>query len=355
MATLPRQLVVMGQDVTSYVVDWGNVDDIKDVLLAQTSLMSGQYQVTLGQAPYAFSPYNQGSLFYGRAAKGQTLTLSLAGVQSYLGIIQAVEMDGVNKTCLITVENLFNKAAAQTAVLSATNINPASAMLSLLVNAGLGPYTNQQSFYAAAAPAAAAGATVSVNWTASGGTTILAALQALEQLASISVYISNGIISARAYSPYQGASAGLKGTLGNNLARSWNGHTQAYDNFANQVTITYGANLVSTQTNLLGVSNNGNVVVPLTFSYANGGALVVPNFVSAVYFGANILQRASGRLSKPRDVVEVDVGVELQSAQLGDRWSVTSYAYGMTGVASEIIEIHRKPEINGATLKLATI
>ena len=351
--SLTRSLVVRGQQIGQFVSDWGSVDTIKDLLLAQTNLFAGQYQVRLKGSDAMLSPYTKGSLFYGWPSHNQSLVLGLGGKIAYNGLIKSVDMDAQRREVLITAEDYFSKPCSIIASATGTGVNPAAAMVTLFENAGLSAFLNLNSFESAGAAASAAGASVNVAWTATGSVSVLAAVQALSQLASIQVFILNGQIWAQAWTPYQGSGAGVKGTLdsASGLVRTWTDFTQAYDNLNNSVSIAYGAsstlNLSDAQSiNAYGVKNG------FSFSTATGQALAVPDFVSAQYFAQTYLARAATL----KGVVQCECGPELLAvAQLGDRWLVTAPNMGMTTVAMEIIETHKKIVTNGVGLKLVTI
>ena len=351
--SLTRSLVIRGQQVGPYVSDWGSIDTVKDLLLAQTQLFAGQYQVKLFGTDALFSPYAPGSLFYGWASSNQIATMSLGGNVAYNGIIKAIEMDGQRREVTVTMVDYFSKPCSIIASAVGTGVNPAAAMVTLFENAGLGLYLNFNSFESAGAAASAAGATVNVNWTGSSSTSVLAAVQALSQLASIQVFILNGQIWAQAWTPYQGNSAGIKGTLdsASGLVRSWGDFTQAYDNLNNSVTVAYGASSTLTLINAQSVNTYG-IKNGYSFSTATGQPLAVPDQISAQYFAQTYLARASTL----KGVVQCECGPELLSvANLGDRWLVTSPNMGMTAVPMEIIETHKKISANGVGLKLVTV
>ena len=344
-----RSLNVLGVELGDYVTNWNQVDDTKDLLLAQTQLFAGSGQVTLAGSDAMFSPYAPTSLFYGRPMLNQLAVISLDGVVVYNGLIKSINMDGQQRTVTLNMENYFSKPTSIIASLVASNANPTAAMASLFQNAGLSNYLDLSSFNAAGAGASAAGATIGVSYSGTSSTSLLSAIQSISQLSSISVYVSGGLIRAKLWTPYQGNGAGIKGTIDSSLAREWTDFTQAFDNLNNSVTIGYGASSTVTLQNTASIAANG-ITVNFPFS-TNTGSLTVPNLTSAQYFGNLFLARASTL----RSVVQVECGLEMQSAQLGDRYFVTSPNLGMTKVPMEIIETHLKIMDDGIALKLTTI
>ncbi len=347
---MTRQFTILGQDVSAYVYDWGSVDDVKDMLLAQTQLFAGQYQIKLLRGDTLFSPYAKGSLFYGRPLLNQPATLTLNGQVAYNGLLKSVDIDGTTRQATLTMENYLSKPTSIIANLTANGANPATAMLSILTAAGLSLYVDTNSFESAGSGASAAGATINVAYLPTKTTTVLAALQAISQLCSITVFVQNGLIRARTWTPYEGNGSGIKWTIDQNAARTWKTLTQAYDNLNNSVTIGYGA---SSSVALQDTASIARYQITNTFPFSTntGGELAVPDLVSAQYFGQLFLDRAS----TVRGVVEVDAGPSLIDAELGDRVYLTAPNLGMTLVPAEIIETHRSPLDNGIALKLATI
>ena len=346
-----RQIIFLGQDLSQYVVDWGTIDDTKDVLLAQTQLFAGQYQIKLGNGNSMFTPFNSTSLFYGRPTQNQIASIYLNGAIAYYGLVKSVDLDGQTREATLTMENFFSKPTSMSASLVASKANPAAAMVSIFENAGLQSYLDLGSFSNSGAAAAAAGATIGVNYSGTSSTTILSAIQAISQLCSISVYVRDGLIRARDWRPYQGHGAEIKWLITPSIVRSFTGTlSDAYDNLNNSVTIGYGASSTITLTNTSSIQQYG-VTNNFPFS-SNTGSLTVPDLKSANYFGNLFLARASTL----RRTGDLDAGPELQLARLGDRCYVTAPNWGInTPTAFEIIETHQKPQENGIGLKIATI
>ncbi len=345
-----RGFQFFGQELAPYVKDWGSVDDTKSLLLAQTQIFAGQCSIVLQGADKIFTPYFPGSPLYGRWTENAQATITLGGKVLYNGLVKSVDMNAQDRTTTIAMENYFSKPCSLGASLVANGVNPAGAMLTILANAGLVQYADIPSFNAAGAAASAAGASINVKYPADGSTSVLAALQAISELASIEVYVVNGLITAKAWTPYQGGGAGLKWSLDSSLVRSWGNYTQAYDNLNNVVSMTYGASLNLTLENAVSILQNGIRNV-FTFSAAVGADLAVPDIVSAQFFCQIYLDRASTL----KGVLDVDAGPEMESVLLGDRFPVTCPNLGMTAVAMEVIETHRKIQAEGIGLKLVTI
>lgn len=345
-----RSLKILDVELAPYVTDWGSVEDVKDVLLAQTQLFSGSHEISLIGGLDRFSPFYPGSLFYGRKLQNVLMQISVDGTELFSGFIRDVAQGGQSRETKITAENFFSKPSETIATLNVAGANPATAMLSLLDQAGVLAYADLASFYAAGGAAQAAGATVTLAYKAESKTTVLSAIQAISELASISVYVKNGVIMARAFEPYQGNGSGCRYPINSGYARNWGDLQQARDNVRNQVTIAWGASGSLTLTDQVSVKRLGQVR-PFSFSTATGASLSVPDLSSAQFFAGRFLARCSTL----RSTLDVEMGPEFLDAQLGDRHLVTSFNHGMFDVPCEIIETHRKIVENGLSLKLATL
>lgn len=345
-----RSLKILDVELAPYVSDWGKIDAVKDVLLATTELFSGSHEITLMGGNDRFSPYKEGSLFYGRTLQNQLMKLEVDGIRLFTGFIRDASQASQSREMKITAEDYFALPSEGLAVLTATAINPGLALQTLLESAGLGSFLDVASFNAAGSPARENGATISLAYTADQKVTTLNALKAICELASISLYIRGGIIYARAFQPYPGGGAGCKQTIDQTNAWNWGDLTQARDNIRNQVTVPYGATAKIVLNDALSQAKIRQIR-PFAFETNTGAILSVPDVVSAQYFGSLFLSRCSSL----RAVIDVEMGPDFLDTQLGDRFLLTLPNIGMTATACEVIETHREIVKNNISLKLATL
>lgn len=345
-----RSLKILDVELAPYVADWGKIDAVKDVLLATTELFSGSHEITLMGGNDRFSPYKEGSLFYGRTLQNELMKLEVDGIRLFTGFIRDAAQSSQSREIKITAEDFFALPSESLAVLTATAINPANAIQLLLESAGLGPYLNRASLNSAGSPARENGATITVNYTADQTVTVLNAIKAICEVSSISLYIRGGIIYARAFQPYAGGGAGCKQTIDQGNAWEWGDLSQARDNIRNQITIPYGA---SSKIILNDTASQAGIrqIRPYALETAAGAAISLSDVVSAQYFGGLFLARCAAL----RATIDVEMGPDFLDTQLGDRFLVTLPNIGMTNVGCEVIETHKEIVKNNISLKLATL
>ena len=343
-------LTVMGQDVSAYVTDWGEVEDIKEVLLASTQLFTGQVTLELSNFDGRFAPFRSNSLFYQKPYFQSNVTLYEDGELLFAGILKAVNVSKATRMATLTVENIFTAPTNQLATLVQAGVNPVVGALAVLTAGGLGSVTDTNSFLAAAAASSAAGAVVDVDF-ASKNTSILSAVQKLCELAAVSVFIRNGLITAQAVKPYQGNSAGLRFPLNEANVVDFGELQEAYDNLTNVVNVAYGASLLVTVRDPDSINRYQGYENEVKLSYAVGGAISIPDLASATYFGGVYLQRSSTL----KYTFEINGADELKGIRIGDRHPVTEAYYGLAAKAFEVIQTHRPINKKTISLTLATL
>lgn len=341
-------LTVMGVDVSSYVTEWGEVEDVKEILLVRSQLFTGEHSITLSNVDGRFSPFRAGSLFYGKAYFQSTVTLTENGDPLFTGLLKSVSLDGNAKTCTLKVENYFTVLAATLTDLVAPSVNPVIAALSIIEAVGLSEFVDRNSFIAAAS--GMDGMTVNVDFSTSN-TTALAAIQNLADLASVAVYIRGGIIQARPFQPYQGGSAGLRFPISASLVVEMGALTDEPDSLKNVVTFTYGASGELTLRDDASIRRYQGFENEIRLSYATGDPIEIADAATASFFASRYLARSS-TLPRTLDVVGGD---ELRSVRIGDRHPVTDDHYGLSSEPFEVIETHRQIQAKTITLTLVNL
>ena len=117
---MPRSYKVMGQELAPFVTDWGQVEEIKEVNLAVSTLFMGTHDITLANDTGQFSPMKAKGLFNGRSMQLKQADLSLDGTNLFSGLIRNVSPDSASRTVKISAENVFTRPANSAIVLSAT-------------------------------------------------------------------------------------------------------------------------------------------------------------------------------------------------------------------------------------------
>jgi len=343
-------LTVMGSDVSSYVTEWGEVEDVKEVLLVRSQLFTGEHSIVLSNVDGRFSPYKAGSLFYGKAYFQSIVTLTEDGETLFTGLLKQVMLNKADRTCTLKVENYFTILTTQVASLVATSVGPMAAALSILETAGMAELVDRNSFVAAAADAASAGAVVSVDFTDSNQTA-LAAIQDLADLASVAIYVRGGIIQARPFQAYQGSSAGLRYPIDSTVQVDVGALGDAYDNLKNVVTFEYSTSSTLVLRDEPSIRRYQGYENAVKLSYNTGQSIVISDLASASYFARKYLDRCSTL----RRTLELVGSNELRNIRIGDRHPVTDSHYGLSSEPFEVIETHRQIQAKTISLTLATL
>ena len=346
---MPRSYQLFDLELAPYVTNWGQVEEIKDVLLAQSQLFTSQHTLVLSNQDGRFSPYITKSPFYGRNTQLEQCTLSVDGTNLFSGYVRSIEPDQASRTVNIIAENAFT-IPANSIINLTTSGNPASILQTIFENVGLGQYLDLVSFAAAGSGASAAGATIAVAYATSAGTTALSAVQSICALCSFSCFVQGGLIRLRAFQPYQGNLAGVKWAVTSAIAYDFKNLVDAYTNLSNSVNIDYGASSTLYLANQASIRLNG-IETNTPFSTKNGSTLSVPDITSATYFGGLFLDRASTL----RKVGTFTGGPQMVEAHIGDRITVAASNWSTSPVAFEIIETHLTVASNSVEIVCATI
>jgi hypothetical protein len=344
---MSRAFTILDEDVSSSVVDWGSIEEIKEVLLVTAELFSSSHTVVLDNSDRKFSL--DSGLFGGRNPLNSPCVITENGQILFQGLCRAFSLSKADRKATITIENYLSPLTAQVATKVQTGANPASVALALLLDAGLADVVDTFSFYAAAGVYTQNDAVISVDF-AGSSTTVLAAIQKISQLASLAVYMSFGKIRAKAFVPYQGSSVGLRQPLTVANVVSMDAFEAQPDVLKNAVTIKYGAASELTVTDPESIIRNRG-----TFGYKfdtqTGGEISVADEASARFFANLFLARASTL----RYTLTIKGDSRLGTPALGHRHAITDTQLGIADRAFEVIEIHRAINSDSVELLLATI
>jgi hypothetical protein len=345
-----RSFTLLGLELGSSVLDWGQVEEVKEVLLAETQLFVGEHRITLDNSDGRFSPSLEGGLFWERSLQNVQGEVATDGNIVFRGFVKDLPTDYQAGTCTVVMENAFTKPTDLTVIRAGQGLNPAYLMLSILEDAGLEEHVDRASFVVAAGPAIAAGAVVDVAFDAGSNTKVLEALQKLGELASISVFVRDGLVRAKAYRPYQGQGAELRFPITPALVREFGETSKTFENFRNSVNVRYDVNGDFFAQDYQAIRRNG-IERNFQFNTATGQPLSVPDLRSAEFFALNFLRRAAPL----RDVVTLTGGAELQGIRIGDRHPLTAPKWGWTEAPFEVIETHQALGSGEVSLKLVSL
>lgn len=347
---LPKSYQLLGLELAPFVQNWGQIEEVKEILMAQAQLFTAQHTLKVSNADNRFTPGNPASPLYGRNLQLLPVTLSVGSSNLYSGLLRSVTLDHASRVASILTENAFTVAANYFVNLT-TSGNPASIIESILNQAGLQPYVDPISFASAQAGFLANGATIGINYVTSGaisssngisGTTALSAIQAISSMCSLSCYVQGGLIRLQAYRPYQKNLSTVKWQITPEYVYDFSTLEYAYQSLSNSVNVGYGASSNLYVRNYASILAN-NVVPGGRTSEVNtqldgtaGNAVTVPNLASAQYFADQFLARASVLHRQG----SLTCGRELVAAQIGDRCSILAPNWGNAPIVAEIIETH---------------
>lgn len=342
----------MGQQLAQYVVDWASIEQVKEVLLAESTLFTGELSLELSNANGQFSPEKKGSLLYGRALYNLLCELTFDGDTVFQGYLRDVPCDKANRTATFVMQNVLGKPAETILPpLTLSGVSPGAAIVEAIYACGLQQYVNVGSIMAASSGAIAAGATVGVNIAAGSNTSLLAFLQQLENISSISLFTKNGLITGKVFKPYPGNGASLKQPIGPAQMRDFTRREGAWQAYNNQVTMTWGSEQVWVSQDQADVGQTHNVRnYPLDVQ--SGSVVSVENQASAAYFSQLIVQRCS-----PMPVTfTCTAGKPFLDVQVGDRFPVTELTnWGFNKKAFELIESQIKAQEESISLTLRSV
>lgn len=326
----------LGVDLGPRVVSWGQLEEIKEVLLAKSQLFVGEIEVVVANPDRVLSEDFQFSLIKGVPWYNEIATITENGDTLFTGLVKNINNDEGGSTATIVMENIFSKPSEQNLILSGTGVNPGVALLNFLITAGLDAFIDKDSFITAGGQAKAAGATIDFAFTTDKDTSVLDAIDQVSDLASISVIASKGIFRAQAFKAFQGGQSELREPLAPATVRDFLGMSRDQENFVNKVVMNFGASLVLERSDQASIVFN-KVTRPVTLSFTDSDDITVPNEPSARFFSDQRLLRSSTR----RELLGLINGPEHPNMKVGDRHPITSPYHGLISAAFEIIETHR--------------
>lgn len=341
---------VMGQDISSYVKDWGEVEDIKEVLLSKAQLFTSEHDVVLSGHDGRFNPYRSGSMFYKKPYYQSPVTLTEDGEVLFTGFLKSAKPNKSARTVTLTIRNYLAAATDRLTSYTQTGINPVTAALAMLDAAGLSDLVNRASFTTASQAATIAGATVNVDYSSSS-VAVIAAVQDLCDLAAVTVVVKEGLITAIADTPYQGSQSGLRAAIDSSNIVSIGEMQDAFNSVTNSVTLKYAtsSSLTFVDQDSIDASNGHESQIEL--DYRTGQSIAIANSTSASYFGKLYLSRTK----RLRSTIEINGSDILRGVRIGDRHPVTDEWLGLDSEPFEVIETHRKIRKRNITLILATL
>ncbi len=330
-----RQAVLLGQDVSRWVVGYGTEEQIKTALFKTAEVFMPEFELELDNTRGYFTPGGSRSMLDARHYNAP-LAIYRNGAVVFEGLVKGVTLENGEKTARIRAGNVISKLADTRASLVADGVNPALAIYGALVDAGFEDLLDAGSFFAAAGPASDAGATVDLDFPASEGSTLLEIITEIADACSLTVYSSGNVIRCQAFQAYQGSGSGLGSEVTRLNARAFGSLEYDDSAFSNRVEVNYAAS--STLAIDDKESQAREQVVRSTGLDANTGqSVAIPDLASADFFGSQLLARTSYRRRK----LIVELGPEFDGIEVGHRHPVTLANLGLDEEPFEAVEVRK--------------
>jgi hypothetical protein len=343
-----KTVTFMGVDISPDIVSYGSLEEIKEVLLAVSTMFTSENQMQVNNLSGRFSTDGPNSLIRGLEWYGQTITLALDGIPVYVGLVRNIELSTDGRVATITSEDVMKIPAQQPFTGTGKTANPGDVLLAIARSCLSDDFIDRASFHAAGAPARAAGATIGYSFLPTAGSvSCMAAMQLVSELCSISVFVSRAKLTAAVFQPYQGQESGLGPDLTDVDIRDVTQHGYDILSFFNQVTVVYPANLSWTDNAIDSQRTNrivrGRTLGDLTTCFAS-------DRISAIAFGKLALSRAS----QQKRIIGLTIGSKVDTVEMGDRFKINTQRFG-TVMPAEAFQVLRNPDRDEATLKLAEL
>jgi len=334
-----RQAVLLGQDVSQWVVSYGVIEQAKDAMLKTSEIFMPEFELQLDNSRGFFTPGGTKSIL-SRNHYNTPLQIFRNGRLSFEGLLKKPDIQNTDKISRLVAGNSISKLADIQTPIVENGVNPAlaiySALQQSLSNDDLRRYVDFGSFYAASGPAAAAGALVDLNFAESQGRTLLEIATQIGDACSLTIFSKNNIITCQAFRPYQGHGAELRHGINRNNAHEF-GTLETDDSaFANRVKVSYGASSILTLDDTVSQSRERG---PRSTSLdgSAGQAIAFADQNSAAFFGGQLLKRSAFRRRK----LPVTLGAEFDTIQIGHRHPITLANLGLDSEPMEAIEVRK--------------
>lgn len=339
----------MGVDISRFVTSWGRLEQIKDILLAQATLLTSEMSIQVMNFRKFLNPRGPGSLVAGLDHYNGLLELIKDGRTIYEGLVKDVRVSANSQTATIVSENILKKPAETVINAQATGANPALAMLSFLRLTVPEGNIDARTFDQAAAPSGSAGATVDYAFGEGDNVTVLQAIQLTSELSSISVFVKDNRVIARPFIPYQGGEENFKPELNDATVREWGSFNWDNSSFNNRIRVGYPTDQTVLLEDTESIKTNGRT--PRLIEFSEDEKVAASNLTSADFFGKLYLRRAAKRRTK----LSVAGGKALNGTVIGDRFPATTPSLGLIRLPMECIEVHETIDGDETELALAQI
>lgn len=349
---MANRAVLAGVDISSTVVTWGRLEQVKEALLAEATLFTSEMSLEVANGSGAFRASGL-SLAAGLSWYGQVLEIFVDEVSVYRGFVKNIAPDPERGTARIATESVMRRAADANVVGAEDGVNPGVALLAVLRAGFELEDLDVRAILAAGAPARAAGATIDYSFSQGSRTTVLSAVQDISRLCSISVFVAGNHVTARAFRPYQGDGAGLRHDLGDLAVRAWGPMEFDELTFNDRVVVGHADGPGYVELNDRRAQRiNGTTKHPRQQDFSATASVVCTDAESARFFGRTYLARTARRPAK----VRAAGGDALRGVLLGDRFPVTQQTrLGVSSMPAEVYTAYLNLDTREVELHLAQL
>ncbi len=347
---MAAQLTFLDQDLTDFVINWGSIEQVKEILLAEAQLFVSEVSLTLANSKNEFSPDFQFSIIKGVEWYNQTATIAEDGKDIFKGLVKDITYDKQDRTVSLVLENVFSKPAESFVTSSASNINPASAMEAILVAAGLEDDIDSASFATAGSEARAAGAVMSYSFAESDGVSVMTAINNISKLSSISVFTDGVKFIARNFKTYQGNESGLKEPLAPATIVEFDKAVSDKDIFANRVIFGFSTSSEFVVEDAASIRKN-RITRPISLDFTDSQNISIADAASAEFFAVKYLSKSKDRVT----IITFVLDRKHKNVTIGDRYPVTEVDAGFLSAPYEVIEARRRINEDDTTVMATSL
>ncbi len=334
------QVILMGQDISSYVDNLGTIEEVQSTLFANNQLFAGQQDIVLDNTQNVFTPLAPGSLFKTPWFNAGCLVYR-DEVLVFQGLVQNLTLDPETGIATLGLVNALAPLADRVVDLVAANVEPAGACLAIFEQVGLGYFIDKHSFLTADLGAKKANARISVSFPASAQVTALQALQQVADVCSLDIVAMGQIIYARPFQAYPGHESNLRAEINTGNIRKFSADFYDRRSLANRVEVNWGTNQLHVVEDQLAQAHQSQAglpsVITTTLACGAGSAVGILDQLSADYFGGLILERHK---NVPRQC-QVTIDPIFGSIAVGDCHPLTVVSEGLNRVPMRAITVRR--------------
>ncbi len=339
----------MGVDISEFVTSWGRLEQIKDILLAQATLLTAEMNIEVMNFRKFMNPRGPGSLIAGLDHYNGLLEIIKDGRTIYEGFVTDIRPNANAQTSVLVSENILKKPAETVINTQATDANPSFAMLDFIRFAVPEENIDARTFDQAAAPSSTSGATIDYTFAEGDNITVMQGVQLVSELSSISVFVKDNKIIARPFVPYRGQEENFKQEVNDEIAREWGAFSWDNSSFNNRVSVGFPVDKTVLLEDTESIKINGRT--PRLIEFSPEDNVVASNLTSAEFFGRLYLRRAAKRRTK----LNVAGGKSVDGTVIGGRFPVTTTSLGLVRFPMECIEVHQTLDSDEIELSLAQL